>query len=198
MCLRGIHRSLRRYSRIPGEKYNIGWNLQSMKLAICGTHFVGKTTLAEDLQEHLPGYELVMEPYYELEASGYDFSEIPDMDDFINQFHHSVNRISTSGNNVIFDRCPIDILAYMHAMDRDNNIQGLFQTAQEIMEQIDMLIFVPIEKIDFPPNEGAYLTKLRYAVQDILEDWVGDFNVKTIEVKGNVEARREQVLAAMK
>jgi adenylate kinase family enzyme len=45
-----------------------------MRIAIFGTHNVGKTSLAEDLLEKLPGYTLEMEPYFQLESSGYEFS----------------------------------------------------------------------------------------------------------------------------
>lgn len=65
-----------------------------MRIAIAGAHRVGKTTLAEKLQEHLPGYTLNTEPYYELEESGYIFSERPDMDDFIKQFEFSIKQIT--------------------------------------------------------------------------------------------------------
>jgi adenylate kinase family enzyme len=41
-----------------------------MRIAITGAHGVGKTTLAEALLEHLPGYTLETEPYYQLEAAG--------------------------------------------------------------------------------------------------------------------------------
>lgn len=80
-----------------------------MKIAVAGAHRVGKTTLAEKLQEHLPGYTLNTEAYYELEESGYVFSERPDVDDFIKQFEFSIKQITKSGDNTIFDRCAIDI-----------------------------------------------------------------------------------------
>jgi len=60
-----------------------------MKIAITGAHRVGKTTLAEKLHENLANYDFRMEPYYELEESGYEFSEIPDIDDFIKQLEYS-------------------------------------------------------------------------------------------------------------
>jgi|GEM_PF-2460743 len=59
-----------------------------MKIAIVGAHRVGKTTLAEELVERLLGYTLEAEPYFQLEASGYKFSEIP----FAKRFLCSVTR----------------------------------------------------------------------------------------------------------
>lgn len=48
-----------------------------MKIAIIGSHQVGKTSLAEELLEHLPDYSLEIEPYYQLEAAGFEFSGTP-------------------------------------------------------------------------------------------------------------------------
>jgi thymidylate kinase len=157
-----------------------------MKIAITGTHRVGKTTLAEALQERLAGYELRMEPYYELEEAGYLFTETPDVEDFIDQFRQSVKQLSTGDSNVIFDRCPVDLLAYIHAIDEKRNIQSLFNEAERIMAEIDLLIFVPIENADEQP--------LRTRVNELLQEWVWDFGVETIEVTGTLQERVEKVL----
>jgi predicted ATPase len=165
-----------------------------MKIAIFGAHKVGKTTLAEDLLDHLPGYTLMKEPYYELEESGYLFSEIPDADDFIAQFDYSVNQIEECPDNVIFDRCPLDILAYIHAVDKNRNIESLFETMREVLSAIDLLVFVPIEEPDFVSCQQSDLPKLRDKVNDILVDWMDDLGIDVIEVNGSVSERREQLL----
>lgn len=165
-----------------------------MKIAIAGAHRVGKTTLAEELIKHLPGYVLKKEPYHELEESGYDFSEIPEADDFIAQFEYAVEQISEDDDKVIFDRCPVDLLAYIHAIDRSRNIQSLFATAQEIIEEIDLLVFVPIEEPDVISYEKSDFPKLRNKVNDILNEWIWDFDIETIEVHGTLANRRNQIL----
>jgi Predicted ATPase len=164
-----------------------------MRIAIVGSHKVGKTTLAEELQDHLPGYTLEMEPYYQLEESGYEFSEMPTAEDFIKQFNYSAKLVSQSAGNVIFDRCIIDILAYLHVIDPGRNIQLLFETAQTIIAGIDLLVFVPIEEQDL--ISGAELPKLRNKVNDLLYDWIGDLSIKVVEVSGNTSNRKDQVLA---
>ena len=52
-----------------------------MKIAITGTHRVGKTTLAEKLYEFFPDYEHYSELYFQLEEAGNIFPEIPTIDD---------------------------------------------------------------------------------------------------------------------
>jgi hypothetical protein len=73
-----------------------------------------------------------MEPYHELEAAGYEFSEIPSAEDYIEQFNYSVKQVSKEENNVIFERSVIDLLAYLHAIDPNRHIQpmDLYQTAE--------------------------------------------------------------------
>ena len=165
-----------------------------MKIAIIGAHDVGKTTLAEELLVHLPGYTLEIEPYYQLETSGYECSAIPTADDFMEQFNYSAQLISKSQGNVIFDRCIIDILAYLHVLDPNRNIQLLFETAQNMIAGIDLLVFVPIEEPDVIPGHQVDLPKLRSQVNDLLYDWVGDFGIAVIEVNGTLSNRIDKVM----
>ncbi|WP_440135740.1 ATP/GTP-binding protein [Chitinophaga sancti] len=169
-----------------------------MKIALSGTHKVGKTTLAENLLTQLPGYKLHKEPYYELEESGHIFSEIPDTDDFIKQFEHSVQQIQQSGHNTIFDRCPIDMLAYIHALEPNKNIESRFKTAQILLSEIDLLVFVPIETPDIISCQKSDLPKLRAKVNAILENWIYDLGIDVIEVNGELPHRLDQVLKKVK
>ena len=166
-----------------------------MRIAICGAHKVGKTTLAEELLENLAGYTLETEPYYQMAISGYEFSENPIAEDFIEQFNSAAKLVSKSESNVIFDRCVIDILAYLHVIDPGRNIQWLFETAQTVIAEMDLLVFVPIEEPDLIPGHQTDLPKLRRLVNDLLYDWIGDFDIKAIKVKGTLSNRRDQVLA---
>lgn len=164
-----------------------------MRIAVFGAHKVGKTTLAEELLEHLPGYTLEQEPYYQLESSGYEFSENPNAEDFIAQFNYSAKLISQSGKNVLFDRCVIDILAYLHVLDPHRNIQFLFEKAQTIIAEIDFFVFVAIEEPDLIPGYQTDRPKLRSQVNDLLHDWIEDFGIEVIEVSGTLSNRRDQV-----
>jgi predicted ATPase len=166
-----------------------------MKIAILGAHNVGKTTLAEALLEKLPGFTLELEPYYQLEIAGYEFSAIPTAEDFIEQFNYSADLISNSADNVIFDRCVIDILAYLHAIDPCKNIQRLFETAQRVIAGIELLVLVPIEEPDLIPGHQADHPKLRKLVDDLIHDWIEDFGTEVIKVSGTLSNRRDQVLA---
>lgn len=167
-----------------------------MKIAVSGAHRVGKTTLVENLAEALPDYECTIEAYYELEELGISFSEEPVFEDYLVMLEHSINQISESGENVIFDRCPLDMLAYIQAVNRFKNfdIKILYQRVKDSMSEIDLLVFVPIEKPDLIDYSETDLPGLRDKVNEILNEWVSDFNSNTIEVSGSPSARTEQVI----
>lgn len=119
-----------------------------MRIAFTGSHRVGKTTLAEEIADSLPDHEFIIEPYLQLEEEGYLFSEIPTLDDYIEQFNFSVEQLQNSGDNMIFDRCPLDLLAYIYAVGKKKNISDFYKEMSAAIAEIDLLVFVPIEKVD--------------------------------------------------
>ena len=167
-----------------------------MKIAVTGAHRTGKTTLIEILHEALPEYICKPEAYCELEETGYVFSEIPMLEDYLLQLEHSISQVTDPGNNVIFDRCPIDMLAYIRAVTEPENfdIQSLYLRVQNVMTEIDLLIFVAIEDPDIIGCQEYDLPELRLQVNEILSEWIWDFNIDVIDVSGSLEARRNQVL----
>ncbi len=62
------------------------------------------------------------------------------------------------------------------------------------MSEIDLLVFVPIEEPDLIDCAETDLPELRRKVNEVLNDWVWDFNSNTIEVTGKPFARVEQII----
>lgn len=60
--------------------------------------------------------------------------------------------------------------------------------------EIDLLVFIPIEKVDLIGCQESDLPNLRQEVNDILEDWIGDFSNEVLEVSGTLENRKKQIL----
>ena len=174
-----------------------------MKIAVTGAHRVGKTTLIDKLQESLPEYVSKAEAYYELEETGFVFSDKPVTEEYIMLLEHSIKQITTNEENVIFDRCPVDMIAYIQATSEfeNFNIQSLYERVQEAMIEIDLLVFVPVEKPDLIGCPESDLPELRRKVNGILNEWIWDFNfnfnIDTIEVTGTLPARRDQVIRHM-
>lgn len=166
-----------------------------MRIAFTGTHKVGKTTLAEELADELPGYEFYNEPYLQLLEKGYPFSEIPTADEFIDQFNYSIKQIEQAGENAIFDRCPLDILAYIYAVDKDIVTQQFYGKMMNALSQIDLLVFVPVEMPDVMICQPSELPGLRADVNDFLLMWMEDLsNNEIITVQGTVANRKKQIL----
>ncbi|MBE8715115.1 AAA family ATPase [Sphingobacterium hungaricum] len=169
-----------------------------MKIAITATHRVGKTSLAESLVEILPEYQIQPEPYYQLEESGILFSESPTITDFLLQLDYAIEQCHTDNQNIIFDRCPLDLLAYIHALDKTKNIQFLYNQVENALKQIEFLIFIPIESPDLIGCPASAYPILRKQVNDILEEWICDFDIEFIQVNGTIKNRIDQVLKRIK
>lgn len=66
------------------------------------------------------------------------------MEDYIEQFNFSVEQLQNSDDNVIFDRRPLDLLAYMYAVSKKKNISALYEEMTMAIPEIDLLVFVHI------------------------------------------------------
>ncbi len=88
--------------------------MKKMRIAVTGTHGIGKTTLVEDLAEASARFEAVPEPFI-LFQSDAAFVDGPSTDDFEEQLTQSCTLIldATTKQDFIFDRCPLDFLAYL-------------------------------------------------------------------------------------
>lgn len=165
-----------------------------MRIAITGSHSVGKTTLAERLQQTLGNhYVYLQEPYYELEEKGYLFSATPDADDFVAQLKYSLKLLATEEENAIFDRCPVDLLAYIQALD-PALVARLYDSVEEAMATIDLLVYVSIERPDRIECAVHEFPELRESVNEILNEWITDFDLPILEVTGTLAEREKKVL----
>jgi hypothetical protein len=171
-----------------------------MRIAISGSHLVGKTTLAEALASALPRYEFVAEPYRLLEEDGHVFAESPSLEDFELQLERSFQCIRDSGPDVVFDRCPLDLLGYLlthHDADAFD-LAAWLPRVREHMARIDVVVFVPIEDPDRVPVP-RWEERLRGEVDTILREIVVDdaygLELDVIEVTGPPAARLRDVVA---
>jgi hypothetical protein len=139
-------------------------------------------------------------PYYQLEEEGHVFSEMPTLEDFEAQLAYSINLISNFEGNVIFDRCPADMLAYLitHNDSASFDVDTWLPEIQNALAKLDLLIFVPVEEpdqIECPEWENL---ELRSRVDEELRDMtLGDswgFQLQGVEVNGSVSERIDGVL----
>jgi len=174
-----------------------------VRIAISGTHKVGKSSLLEAVAEALPGYVKVDEPYHQLEEEGYDFNAEPILEDFQAQLERSIELLTDTyadARNVLFDRCPADLMAYLfthedaEAFDDDD----LIESAREAMGTLDLVVFVPIEQPDriaVPAHEDRKLRlRVHKRLEQLLLDDPYDFGASILEVERDLKHRLALVL----
>jgi predicted ATPase len=113
-----------------------------MRIAISGTHCSGKTTLVEELSRALPMYDVVDEPYYLLEEEGHQFAAVPGLEDFELQLDRSIQEIVRSARDSLFDRCPVDFLAYL-LEQRDFprcDVASWQPSVRHAIDQLDLIV----------------------------------------------------------
>src|SRR6478609_5441747 len=113
-----------------------------MRVGISGTHGTGKTTLAQALCAHLPGHVAADEPYYLLEAEGYEFGYPPSPEDYRALLVRSVRCLSSPPlrSRVVFDRTPLDYLAYMAAIGADLPGEAIAAALRPAFASLDLLV----------------------------------------------------------
>jgi predicted ATPase len=174
-----------------------------MRVAISGTHRSGKSTLIEELSTLLPTYRTVDEPYHLLVEDGYEFSHPPSLEDFVAQLARSLEELGDETSDVLFDRCPVDVLAYIsvHADAEAFDFDEWLPRVSAAVRTLDCIVFVPIEAPD----------RIRFASADdpddsrervdeklkelLLEDALDlDLGVDVLEVQGGIEQRARSVM----
>lgn len=172
-----------------------------MRVAFVGTHRAGKSTLLEAVSSRLPGHEVVDEPYRVLEEEGYEFSDPPSVEDFERQLRHSIDSLEQPRARALFDRCPLDFIAYLQAMDAELDLDDWLDSIRDGLDTLDLIVVVSIEtpdRIAVPSHED---TRFRARVDETLRTLVLDdpygFGTATLEVFGTLEQRVQQVLRAL-
>lgn len=172
-----------------------------MRVAFSGAHRTGKTTLIGSVAAALPAYAVVDEPYHLLEEDGHELSDPPSPDDFALQLRRSLDLLSTSPADVLFDRCPLDFLAYLAATDPDFDPADALDDIRRIISRLDLILAVPIEtpdRIPVPAEDRRLRRRVDALLLPLLLDDPHAFEIPTIEVHGTLAARTDQVLRAMR
>ncbi len=165
-----------------------------MRIAISGSHMVGKTTLVEALVVALPGYVMVPEPYHVLADEGHAFADMPSLEDFERQLECSIQGLLESGADVIFDRCPLDILGYLLAHRDSQLFQAVDWLAgiQESVARLDRIVFVPVEEPDrivVPVAEARLRSEVDAVLRELILDDSYGLGFDVTLVSGSVSER---------
>jgi len=159
-----------------------------MRVAVSGTHGVGKSTLIDEFLRRHPEFVHEPEPYAVMvEDLGEEFSAEPSVEDFRRQLEFNIERLSqhAPGENVIYERCPVDFLAYVHALDR-NSAEALVEPVSEAMQHVDLVLYLPFEGTseEFPKLQRAVDRGLSSIFRDDEFGIMSSTNAIIIEAEG--------------
>jgi predicted ATPase len=166
-----------------------------MRIAVSGTHGVGKSTLIEQFLRVHPEFVHEPEPYAVLvEDYGEEFSAEPCVEDFLRQLEFNLERVCqhVAGEKVIYERCPLDFLAYLNVLDASST-EALTERVSESMRQLDLIVYLPL---DGAPGDDEF-PKLRKAMDQQLSELLAEANVTVIEATGSTAQRLRAIENAL-
>lgn len=175
-----------------------------MRIGVSGTHGTGKTTLVEALCARLPGHVVADEPYYLLEDEGYEFQHPPSSEDYRALTARSARSLCSppSPSHTIFDRTPLDYLAYLVAIGADPSEEADHAPLSVAFAHLDLLVITAItaetEQL-LPATEWPGLrTRMNDALLELVYDdplhaWT---DTPVLELSGPLDGRVDLVLAA--
>ena len=127
-----------------------------MRIAISGSHSLGKSTVVNDWVAKHPGFTREEEPYRALSLHGpYEILFRDQSTKLHNgiQLYYNISRVyryCASSDDVIFDRAPVDYIAYSQytanqgSSDIDDAfVESMIPAVRESLDRLDILAFVP-------------------------------------------------------
>lgn len=194
-----------------------------MRIAISGSHSLGKSTVVRDWLNSNPDYLWEDEPYRVLSLNGPYEIAFQDKSSRLHnglQLFYSISRVhrySSVTDNVIFDRCPIDYLAYSQytaetgKTDIDSDfVLSMVDAVRESLDHLDILAFVPssmewpvlIEEDGIRPLDIEYRDSVDLIFKKIYRENLYNLlpalgNLKLIELIGDQTQRLRQIQAAI-
>ena len=194
-----------------------------MRIAISGSHSLGKSTVVNDWVALNGEYIREEEPYRVLSLRGPYEILFRDASTRLHngiQLYYSIsrlNRYSTPAQHVIFDRAPVDCIAYsqytanQRSTDIDDDfVLSMVSAARESLDRLDILAFVP-QSDDWPvameddgirPVDHSYRDEVDAIFKQIYRD--GRFDILPtksppllIELVGSPEHRLLQLAQAV-
>jgi len=196
-----------------------------MRIAVSGSHSLGKSTVVNDWVARHPHFKREEEPYRALGLHGPYEIQFRDASTRLQngiQLYYNISRVhryADSSSEVIFDRSPVDYIAYsQYTADQrstdidDAFVESMVPVARESLDHLDILAFVPksedwpveIEEDGIRPVDHAYRNDVDAIFKQIYRE--GRFEVMPpskgpgpflIELMGPRQERLDQLQSAI-
>lgn len=188
-----------------------------MRIAVSGTHSVGKSTFVWDFIKTNTSFIREEEPYRAL-CDIYPIQFGKQATNYCNgvQLFYNISRVKQykyPQDNVIFDRCPVDYIAYsMYAAHYkqtdidDRFVASLIESIRQSLEFLDLIIFVSINNKHLIPIEDdgirlidpdyrqevdTYLKEIYF--NQLFDIWPKEKQPKFVELWGSREERVNKI-----
>jgi hypothetical protein len=166
-----------------------------MRIAVSGTHCVGKSTLIDEFLRVHPDFIHEPEPYTVMvEDLGEEFSAEPCVEDFQRQLQFAIDRLRQHppGERVIYERCPLDFLAYIDALD-PKSAEELLDPISDAMQHLDLIVYLPLDAAwldpEYPKLQKAVDRRLGAIFSADQFGVLGSSRARIIEASGSTEQR---------
>lgn len=171
-----------------------------MRIAISGTHCTGKSTLIDEFLRTHSEFVHEPEPYTVLvEDFGDEFAAEPCVEDFYRQLEFNVDRLRlhSRGERVIYERCPIDFLAYIAVLD-PKAIEPALSVVAESIHQLDRIVYLPLTDndhmdVEYPKLRKAVDRRLSAIYREDEFGIVSTTGVEILEAIGSTEERLRSI-----
>jgi nicotinamide riboside kinase len=173
-----------------------------MKIGLCGTISVGKTTLVNELKklEQFKDYEIATERSKYLRDQGIMLNTDSTLK---GQLVFAAERsLELMKPNIITDRTVYDVCAFTlsaHSIDWTNK-RHYTELLMSLRDEYDMIVYVSPEGVEIEDNgvrttDAEYRSKIDYTIREMLVE----FKPKLlIEVKGTTEERIATIISHIK
>ncbi len=191
-----------------------------MRIAISGTHSMGKSTTVDDFLKAHPEYIHELEPYRALrDDHEFHFAKQSTRYCIQVQLDWLFDRMKryAAGDNVIYDRCPVDFIPYSLYTDKygltDLNltyIERAVPVIRESLQYLDIIVFLPItdkhlvelEDDHIRPIEAEYRQEVDEYFKSVYRELIYDILPKNnppkiLELWGSREERIKKIKALL-
>ena len=166
-----------------------------MRIAVSGTHHIGKSTLIEEFLRAHPDFTHQPEPYTVMvEDLGEEFSSEPSVEDFQRQLQFNLDRLRQHApeERVIYERCPLDFLAYIDALD-PKSAEELLDPIAGALQHLDLIVYLPLDDTwldsEMPKLQKAVDRRLSAIFRDDAFGLLGSCRARIIEASGSTAQR---------
>lgn len=166
-----------------------------MRIAVSGTHGVGKSTLIDEFLRRHPEFTHEPEPYTVMvEDLGEEFSAEPCVEDFLRQLDFNIERLAqyAAKENVIYERCPVDFIAYIHALDPQSAEESR-DSITEAMQHLDLIVYLPFDETrgedEFPKLQRGVDQRLSAIFREDEFGIMSATNANVVEAHGPTDQR---------